>query len=64
MKLNRETYALNNLYPKLSQGGFCIIDDYGCLKNCKEAVDDYRANNQIDDEIKVIDWTGIYWRKS
>ena len=64
MKLNRETYALNNLYPKLSTGGFCIIDDYGCLKNCKEAVDDYRAKNQIDDEIKVIDWTGIYWRKS
>lgn len=56
--------ALNNLYPKLSKGGFCIIDDYGCLKNCKEAVDDYRANNRIDDEIKVIDWSGIYWRKS
>ncbi|ATZ61046.2 MAG: TylF/MycF family methyltransferase [Methanosarcinales archaeon Met12] len=56
--------ALNNLYPKLSQGGFCIIDDYGCLKNCKEAVDDYRAKNQINDEIKVIDWTGIYWVKS
>lgn len=64
MKLNGETYALNNLYPKLLQGGFCIIDDYGCLKNCKEAVDDYQANNRIDDEIKVIDWTEIYWRKS
>lgn len=64
MKLNGETYALNNLYPKLSQGGFCIIDDYGYLKNCKEAVDDYRANNRIDDEIKVIDWTELHWRKS
>lgn len=56
--------ALNNLYPKLSKGGFCIIDDYGCLENCKEAVDDYRNKNRIDDEIKVIDWSGIYWRKS
>lgn len=28
--------ALNNLYPKLSQGGFCIIDDYA-LKGCKKS---------------------------
>lgn len=56
--------ALSNLYPKLSQGGFCIIDDYGCLQNCRKAVDDYRLKNQISDKIKVIDSTGIYWRKS
>ncbi len=55
--------ALGILYPKLSQGGFCIIDDYG-LQGCKKAVDDYRAQQQINDEMKVIDWTGRYWRKS
>lgn len=54
--------ALDHLYPKLQNGGFCIIDDYA-LPNCKQAVDDYRATHKINSEIKEIDWTGIYWRK-
>lgn len=39
--------ALESLYPKLSKGGFCIIDDYG-LEGCKMAVDDFRRKNGID----------------
>jgi hypothetical protein len=54
--------ALTNLYPKLSTGGFCIIDDYA-LKGCRQAVDDYRAEHKIAAPIQTIDWTGIYWRK-
>ena len=54
--------ALENLYPKLSSGGFCIIDDYA-LEGCKKAVTDYRTANNISAEIKTIDWTGSYWRK-
>ncbi len=54
--------ALNNLYPKLSIGGFCIIDDYA-LKGCEKAVDDYRAKYQINQELKEIDWTARYWIK-
>ncbi len=54
--------ALTNLYPKLSQGGFCIIDDYA-LEGCRDAVDDFRRENEIVSEIKVVDWTGRYWRK-
>jgi len=54
--------TLENLYPKLSEGGFCIIDDYA-LEACKKAIDDYRAKNNITSEIKEIDWTGSYWRK-
>lgn len=54
--------ALDNLYPKLSAGGFCIIDDYG-LVGCKKAVDDYRERNHITREIVRVDWTGVYWRK-
>ena len=48
---------------KVLTGGFCIIDDRA-LKGYKKAFDVYRAKNQIDNEIKVIDWSGIYWRKS
>lgn len=54
--------TLQNLYPKLTVGGFCIIDDYA-LAGCKKAVDDFRANNGIVAEMKVVDWTGRYWRK-
>lgn len=54
--------ALTSLYPKLSSGGFCIIDDYA-LPGCRQAVTDFRTANNIDAELHDIDWTGCYWRK-
>lgn len=51
------------LYPKLSPGGFCIIDDYGALPSCARAVDEYRAANNITTPIIDIDGIGAYWRK-
>jgi O-methyltransferase len=53
--------ALKALYPKLSPGGFCIVDDYH-LDGCKQAVDDYRRNNKITAPLETIDWAGRYWR--
>ena len=53
---------LEILYPKLSEGGYCIIDDYA-LSGCNAAVNDYRTKYKINSEIKKIDWTGIYWQK-
>ena len=55
---------LKNLYPKLSVGGFCIIDDYGQILNCRKAVDDYRREHGITDKIIPIDGEGVYWKKS
>jgi len=54
--------ALESLYPKLSQGGFCIVDDYA-IRGCRQAVEDYRMQNEIRAELHEIDWTGRYWRK-
>lgn len=54
--------SLKNLYPKLSDGGFCIIDDF-VLGGCEKAVCDFRAENGILAEMKVVDFTGRYWRK-
>jgi hypothetical protein len=54
--------ALINLYPKLSKGGFIIIDDF-CLPPCVDAVNDYRKNNGIQEEMYKIDYTGVFWRK-
>ena len=56
--------ALENLYPRLSIGGFVIIDDYGAIPQCCQAVEDYRKKNGITDEIKLVDWTGVWWQKS
>jgi len=55
--------GLVNLYPKLSVGGYVIIDDYGAIEACKQAVHDYRASHGITEEIHVIDWTGAYWQR-
>ena len=56
--------GLTNLYPKLSVGGFLIVDDYGAVEACKEAVHDYRRENGITEPIERIDWTGAYWRRA
>jgi O-methyltransferase len=56
--------ALVSLYPKLSCGGFAIIDDYGWIESCRKAVTDFRDSNKINDPILRIDRTGIYWRKT
>lgn len=54
--------ALTNLYPKLSPGGFCIIDDF-FLGPCRLAVEEYRAAHGIGAEMRVIDTCSAYWRK-
>jgi len=56
--------ALTPLYDKVSAGGFVIVDDYGAWEPCRKAVDDFRSERGITDEIVEVDWTGIYWRKS
>lgn len=56
--------AIVSLYPKLSTGGYIIIDDYFIIPFCKAAVDDYRKKNNISDPIIQIDWNAAYWKKS
>ena len=55
--------ALRALYPQISPGGFVIIDDYNAVAACHKAVDDFRAGENIDQEVYKIDRSGIYWRK-
>ncbi len=54
--------ALQPLYPKLSRRGYIIIDDY-TLPGCRAAVDDYRRERGISEEIIQIDGSGVYWQK-
>jgi len=56
--------ALNNLYHKVSIGGYIIIDDY-MIPCCCKAVKDFRRQHKITDKITVIDTLGrVYWQKT
>jgi hypothetical protein len=54
--------TLGPLYPKVVSGGYVIVDDRA-LDSAKQAVDDYRKQHGITEELKQIDWTGWYWQK-
>ena len=54
--------ALNALYPKLSRGGYLIIDDYQ-LKGCRAAVTDFRDDRAIKEPVREIDGSGVYWQR-
>lgn len=54
--------ALVNLYPKLSPGGFVIVDDYS-TDSCREAVEDFRREHGIGDPIITVDEYAAYWRR-
>ncbi len=56
--------ALVNLYPKLSIGGYVIIDDFGAINACAQAVNDFRSSMNITDPITWVDYSGIYWKKT
>ncbi|HVN61103.1 MAG TPA: TylF/MycF family methyltransferase [Gaiellaceae bacterium] len=67
MRLDGDLYestilAMESLYPRLSVGGYVIVDDY-VLPACSAAIDDYRARNHITEPIEQIDWSGVFWRR-
>ncbi len=69
LRLDGDTYesthdAIIELYPKLSPGGFCIVDDYHTFEDCERAITDYRRQNQIEDTIQSVGLHAAYWRKS
>ena len=56
--------AIEILYPRLSPGGYLIVDDYGAVKGCREAIEDYRSANGITEPLQQVDWTGMFWQKA
>jgi Macrocin-O-methyltransferase (TylF) len=59
------TDALTHLYPKLSLGGYLLIDDYGGLPaSCRDAVSDFRKAHNITEEIRWVDEIGVYWQRT
>lgn len=69
MRLDGDLYdstmvALRSLYPKLSVGGYVIIDDYHAIRGCRQAVEDFRREYGITDELHSVDWTCRYWQRT
>lgn len=55
--------SLVNLYPKLSIGGYIILDDWDLLLPCRKAIDDFRASNGITEVVRPVDGVAGYWRR-
>lgn len=69
MRLDGDFYestmdALVNLYPKLSIGGYVIIDDY-YIPCCGQAVHDFRNKYNITDQLhRTTDNVGAFWKRT
>ena len=70
MRLDGDYYdstrdGLVHLYPKLSPGGYVIIDDYGedTWTYCRRAVDDYREREGLVQPLVRVDSKCFYWQK-
>ncbi len=68
VRLDGDTYeatrlALHTLYAGLSVGGQLIVDDYGALDECREAVDEFRREQGIAEPLEQVDWTCVRWRR-
>lgn len=56
--------ALTSLYPKLSAGGFLIVDDWGAVEGCRKAILEYRQKHNITEPIiEIGDGQGVYWKR-
>ncbi len=51
------------LYPKLSLGGVCIVDDYGAWAGSKQAVDEFLSQHLPRPLMHITDWTTRTWVK-
>jgi len=51
-------HELVHLFPRLSQNGVIIIDDYGHWQGCRQACDEYFAHHRIPILLNRIDFGG------
>ncbi|MBX3169963.1 MAG: class I SAM-dependent methyltransferase [Candidatus Eremiobacteraeota bacterium] len=56
--------ALDSLYPRLSPGGFVIVDDYGIMPlGARRAVDEFRSRHGIEAPLVFANRAVAYWEK-
>jgi hypothetical protein len=58
------TFAiLESLYPRVSSGGYVIIDDYYSFQECRLAVSEYLRTNNSQVDLVQIDNDAVFWQK-
>lgn len=66
-------FCLESLYDKVISGGVVIVDDYNAYIGCKKAVDEFRKNHKINDELILVKESAVkgkplgvaaYWVKN
>ena len=55
--------TLQALYHRVAQGGFIIVDDY-ILPACRQAVDDFRDQQGINEPLHDVDGAAAYWKRA
>lgn len=56
--------ALDNLYDKLSPGGYVLVDDYNALEACNAAIADFRKKRDVTSELQLVKGgAGAFWKK-
>ncbi len=68
LRLDTDWYAstragLEELYPRLSSGGVCILDDYGHWQGARQAVDEYFGDHGARPYMHPIDYSGRVFLK-
>jgi len=56
--------GISALYEKVSSGGYVIVDDYGAVPGCRQAISDFCRAKRFNPNLQQIDWTGVYWQKT
>ena len=56
-------FCLENLYDRVVEGGYIVIDDYGYWKGCKQAVDEFIEHRNLNVQMVRVDSQGVYFRK-
>jgi hypothetical protein len=54
---------LELLYPRLTPGGYLIVDDYGHWRGSRHAVNEYFGEEFVQTNFKKLDYTGIMLQK-
>jgi hypothetical protein len=55
--------CFEELYDRVVEGGVIVVDDYGCWKGCKKAVDEFIAGRPESFQLVPVDWTAVFFRK-
>ena len=55
--------ALSSLYDRVADQGIVIVDDYGFIPACRQAVDSFREQRGITAPLQRINWSEVWWRK-